>query len=91
MQRKWKISIVNIKGRYCHRQSYGGVKCPKCEDMAEYHRYDAAHTPFLIYGYEYHCHGCGCFFEDETELEEQRKYIDALRNNKLFEEAAKVK
>jgi len=91
MPRNWKISDVIIDGNKCHRHSYGEEKCPKCGNIAYSHVYDAAHSPWPIYGYEYHCHSCGCFFEEASDLREQATYVKALRDGKPFVEALKAK
>ena len=74
----------------CKLQSYVEMECPKCGGVAYAHRYDACHIPFLVYGYQYHCHSCGVTFEKTKELREQTAYIDALRSGKTFKEALEI-
>lgn len=87
----WTISYVKTDGNDCHRKSYGEIECIKCGGYAYSHVYDAAHSPWPIYGYEYHCHSCGIFFEKTSELNEQAAYIKALRDGVPFAEALEVR
>jgi hypothetical protein len=63
----------------CNEKSYGEKSCPKCGEMAYSHRYDAAHIPWLVYGYQYHCHSCSCRFEETSVLENQKAYLEHIR------------
>lgn len=87
-----RLQIVEpVYGDKCKRHSYGEIKCVKCGGVAHSHVYDAAHSPWPIYGYENHCHSCGIFFEDADDLKEQVTYIKALRDGKSFVEALEAR
>ena len=63
----------------CKEKSYGEHPCPKCGEPAYAHRYDACHIPWLVYGYQYHCHSCGCRFEKTSELKVQQAFMKEIR------------
>lgn len=90
-ENEWKISEVVVDGDKCHRHSYGEIECIKCGGIAHSHVYDAAHSPWPIYGYENHCHDCGIFFEKVSDLKEQAAYIKVLRDGKPFVEALEAR
>lgn len=74
----WKFKGVYGK-LPCNERKFGDIRCPKCKGIAYSHRYDACHLPWLVYAYEYHCHNCGVWFEDQDVIDDMQQYIREIR------------